>query len=589
MIPNEIIDQILDKTDIIEVISGYISLKKAGQNFKARCPFHEEKTGSFVVSPAKQIYHCFGCGAGGNAIGFLMRHEKMPFLEAIQILAEKTGVSLPRNSGAGSVKDSLAEKLYAVNDAACNFYEENLTKACGKGAYRYFIERGINTATIKRFRLGFAEEAWDGLIKHCSTKSIDAETLSGAGLILQKEGKTSWYDRFRNRIIFPIFDQRNRILGFGGRALGDVMPKYVNSPETHIYSKGRRLYGLNFSREFIRKQGYAIIVEGYFDLIMPFQNEIKNIVATLGTALTTEQIRALRRITKNVIMIYDSDKAGEGATLRSLDLLIEEDMNVRVAILPKGADPDSFVRKEGKAGLREALKNSKDLFDYKLGTLTAKFKKSEPRGKARIVEEMLPTLNRIKNAVLKEGYLKKMSEELSVDESSVRMELAKVKPASNVPPGRGPGYFVEAGAKKAPPAGLAEMTLLAIALEDASSIEKIEKGLGLPGFKNTSVGKIFKEMGELHKKGKKIIPSHLISYLEDSSAEAVISEATSLGQIIQDKDRVMEDCLRHLRKDNLKEALHNMQFKIREAENSADSGMITKLIVEYNDLVKRGV
>ena len=413
MIPNETIDGILDKTDIVELISAYVSLKRAGQSFKARCPFHEEKTPSFIVSPAKQIYHCFGCGAGGNAISFLMRHEKMDFIESIQMLADKVGVSLPRTAGTKKGEDTFAASLYNVNNMACSLFQENLTKDFGKDALRYFAERGINENTLKLFRLGFAEDAWRGMLGRLKEKGVESDTLVKSGLVVQNNDGGNLYDRFRGRIIFPIFDARSRVLGFGARALDNSLPKYINSPETHIYRKGAQFYGLNFAKDHIRTLNYVVLVEGYFDLILPFQNGIKNIVATLGTALTVQQIRALKRFTRNAIMIYDADRAGEEASLRSLDLLVTEEMDVRIAILPKGSDPDSFVRREGKAGFTRILKESKDLFDYKLGVLTSRFKIDDPRGKARIAGGMLPTIARIKNAVLKSAYLRKISDRLS--------------------------------------------------------------------------------------------------------------------------------------------------------------------------------
>ena len=235
MIPNETIDGILDKTDIVELISAYVSLKRAGQSFKARCPFHEEKTPSFIVSPAKQIYHCFGCGAGGNAISFLMRHEKMDFIESIQMLADKVGVSLPRTAGTKKGEDTFAASLYNVNNMACSLFQENLTKDFGKDALRYFAERGINENTLKLFRLGFAEDAWRGMLGRLKEKGVESDTLVKSGLVVQNNDGGNLYDRFRGRIIFPIFDARSRVLGFGARALDTSLPKYINSPEPHIY------------------------------------------------------------------------------------------------------------------------------------------------------------------------------------------------------------------------------------------------------------------------------------------------------------------------------------------------------------------
>ena len=580
MIPNEVIDKILDKTDIVEIISAYITLKKAGQNFRARCPFHEEKTPSFMVSPAKQIYHCFGCAAGGNAIGFLMNHEKMDFIEALKVLADKTGVSLPNFGGNQNTKTTLADKLYTVNDLTCSLYQKNLTDESGKRAYKYFIDRGLNDRTIKLFRLGFAQDIWQGLIHHSKSKNIDIALLEKAGLVLKAEQSGNWYDRFRNRIIFPILNIRGKILGFGGRALDESLPKYMNSPETNIYTKGKHLYGMNFSKQYIKKQDYAIIVEGYFDLILPFQNEIRNIVATLGTALTTEQIINLKRFTKNVIMVYDSDTAGEEATLRSLDILIEEDMNVRIAILPKGTDPDSFVRKEGRVGFIKILKESKDIFDYKLGRLTSRFTKDQPRGKARIVAGMLPTLAKIKNAVLKSSYLKRMSEELSVDEESIRSELKKVK--------MGPvdTYRAQTESKEKKSESIAEMALLAIVLEDADPVKMIKKDLGFEKFKDRTIASILERVYELHKSGKEIIPSHLMGYFEDYNSERIISDAMNMTETIKNKNKVIEDCFRHIRKSHLRFTLNSIQYKIKAAETAKDGTKINQLIIQYNDLIK---
>ncbi|MGB2705558.1 MAG: DNA primase [Candidatus Omnitrophota bacterium] len=570
MIPNEVINRILDRVDIVEIISGYVPLKKAGQNFKARCPFHQEKTPSFMVNPAKQIFHCFGCGAGGNVISFLMKYEKMDFIEAIKTLADKANVPLPRQRPGEREKTSFAERLYEVNNLACGFFQENLAGEAGREARRYFIQRGLNERTIKHFRLGFAQDSWRALIDYCKRKNVGEDILEKAGLVLLNETNRNFYDRFRARIIFPIFSLRNRVLGFGARALGEAMPKYMNSPETHVYSKGKQLYGMNFAKEFIRRQGYVVIAEGYFDLILPFQNDVKNVVATLGTALTLEQIGAIRRFTKNVIMIYDSDTAGEAAALRGLDLLIGQDMNVRIAVLPKGNDPDSFVRKEGRDGFMRVLGESRDLFDYKLGTLTAKFKKSEPRSTARIVEEMLPTLARIKNAVLKSGYLKKMSEELSVDEESIRTELGKVRPEY------ARDYSARVGPEEPQLARRAEMTLLAIALEDTNSAATIEEKLGFEKFKSKTVVKILEKITALQKSGKKVIPSHLVSCFEDAKIEEIIAKALSIAPTIQDRDKGLRDCFRHILDENVKEA----------ARNNPDIHEVKRLIAEHQNMLK---
>jgi len=586
MIPNETIDRILDRVDIVEVISGYLPLKKAGQNFKARCPFHEEKTPSFTVNPSKQIFHCFGCGTGGNVIRFLMKYEKMDFIEAIKILADKANISLPRQGSPDGQKNSFSEKLYEINELACDFFQKNLTGDSGKEARTYFVQRGLHERTIRDFRLGFAQDSWQELVNYFKAKNVGGDMLEKAGLVLRRETDGNFYDRFRGRIIFPIFDPRKKILAFGSRAFGEAVPKYMNSPETHIYSKGKHLYGLNFAKDHLRKQGYAIIAEGYFDLILPFQNGIRNIVATLGTALTLEQIGAIKRFTKNVIIIYDSDVAGETAALRGLDLLIGESMNVRIAVLPRGDDPDSFVRREGSVKLMNILKESRDLFDYKLGILTAKFKKSEPRAVARIVEEMLPTLARIKNAVLRSGYLKKMSEKLSIDEAAIRDEFGKVRLRDgsakdfSARPGRENLRLSRLSAAEPQVSQFprpAEMTLLAIALEDASLAATIGEKLGFEKLKSRVIAGVIEKIGELQKNGQKAIPSHLATCFDDEKTNEIMARALSIAPTIQDRDKGMRDCFRHIIDANVREA----------ARNNPDIHEVKRLIVEHRNMVEK--
>ncbi|MFA4993615.1 MAG: DNA primase, partial [Candidatus Omnitrophota bacterium] len=285
-IPESLLEDILSRVDIVEIISGYIPLKKAGRNFKANCPFHHEKTPSFTVSPERQIYHCFGCGESGNAFKFLMRHERMEFPEAVEILAKKSGVILPEHNNPDAARHlSLSSQLYKINELALNFYENNL-QASGASACRdYLLNRGISIQTIKDFHLGLASSGWDSLINYLRSKGVSLSLMEKAGLILPKESG-GYYDRFRNRIIFPIRDVRNRVIGFGARVMDKTLPKYVNSPETPVYVKGRNLFGLNLSKDHIRDNDFAIIVEGYLDFMIPYQEGLCNVVASQGTALT---------------------------------------------------------------------------------------------------------------------------------------------------------------------------------------------------------------------------------------------------------------------------------------------------------------
>ncbi|MCX5715812.1 MAG: DNA primase, partial [Candidatus Omnitrophica bacterium] len=418
-IPDNVIDQIQDRIDIVEVIGSYLPLKKAGRNYRGLCPFHHEKTPSFMVSQDKQIFHCFGCGEGGNVFNFLMKYERLEFPEAVRMLAQKAGVVIPeRLSAESKAQSSLSSKLYAANEMASAYFQNVLRQdSLGKKAYAYLLGRGLNDETIKMFRLGFASSSWDDLINYAKQKGTSADILEKSGLAIAKENG-GYYDRFKERIMFTIFDPKSRILGFGGRVFlppeadqpsadkANNSPKYMNSPETSIYNKGRNLYGLNFTWKFIRDEDEAVIVEGYLDLIVPFQHGIKNMVSSLGTSLTEDQIRLIGRYTKNTVIIFDPDKAGELATLRSLDLLLQEDLSVKVVRLPEGFDPDSFISRYGAQEFKNRIKTGQSLFDYKMSVLLSKYDKSRLEDKAKITGEMLPTIARVQNAVLQSGYIK---------------------------------------------------------------------------------------------------------------------------------------------------------------------------------------
>lgn len=583
MLPNELVDKVLDQTDIVEVISSRIPLKKTGRNFKANCPFHSEKTPSFVVSPDKQIFHCFGCGEGGNAVSFLMKYEKLDFREVMKLLADKAGIKLPDLRPADGERSSgIGDKLFAVNEAAKNFYKAYLYSAEGKMFHRYLKERGLTDDVIKVFQLGSAPNMWDGLISHFSKKNTGIDLLEKAGLVLAREQGKGHYDRFRNRCVFPIFDIRQKVIGFGARGLDpNAQPKYINSPETPIYNKGRNLYGLNFSKGYIKEQDYAVIVEGYFDLIVPFQYGVKNIVATLGTALTPDQVKLLKRFSQTAVVVFDSDKAGEEASLRGLDLLVSMDMNVRIATLPKGSDPDSYVRKNGKDAFLGIVKASKDLFDYKMALLMAKFNKEGVRGRAAIATLMLPTIARIPNEILKAAFLKKLSGMLSIDEAALRAELKKVK--------KDYSYTVdwdESGKGKKRKVNTAELMLLSIVLENPDDLKAIEKDMNIGQFTEANIRNIMLKVKELNEGAHEVAPSKLIAYFDEEDVRTIISEAVGIYESISDKDKVLSDCIKKINKDHSKEEEDRLRNEIRFAQNANDAKKTDDLMYRLNELIK---
>ena len=578
-IPEKIIDQIQDRINIVDVISHYIPLKKAGRNYKATCPFHNEKTPSFVVSPDKQIYHCFGCGAGGNVFSFVMRHENLQFPEAVEMLADKAGIVLPRGIGQREETTSFANQLYSINEAACRFFQTCL--ANNDAANEYLRSRGLGEETIRKFKIGCAPDAWEALLNFFKNKGVSANILEKAGLVIAND-KGGHYDRFRNRIIFPIVDLKDRVLGFGARVLDASLPKYINSPETVVYSKGRNLYGLNLSKEYIKKEGYALVVEGYLDFIVPYQAGVGNIIATLGTALTADQIKLLKRFANTVIMVYDPDEAGEAASLRNLDLFISEDVNVYIAELSDGLDPDGYIRKFGAEDFLKLIKASKNIFEYKLDKLSQRFDITTTHGKANIANNMLPTISRINNAVLKSSLVKKLAERLAVDEEAIRIELKKVKPD-----------HVEKRDTIAPIeikkySWAAEMIILALLLDGGSFIERISQALSPEEFKNSSIRDAVNAIFKLHKERNEMItPAQLINHLGNSAVvSALISETVGALETIRDKERAMTDCIARIRKDNIKDRLKRLQEEINTACNQRDEEKANRLVAEFNNIVK---
>ncbi len=358
-VPPEILQQIRDRIDIIDLISTYVSLSKAGQNFKGLCPFHSEKSPSFSVNPVRQMFYCFGCSVGGDAFTFLMKQEGMDFMEALRELSQRTGVALPerRESAAKTTSGLSRERYFHLYQLAASWYHRNLQETPeGQVARDYLDQRGITRESWNTFQLGFVPEGWNGLSKWLEQQSVKPEELIQAGLVARKESedgtRISTYDRFRGRVMFPIADPRGQVLGFGGRILKDgASPKYLNSPETDLFFKGRSLYGMDKARQSATASGRFYLVEGYFDVIALHQNGIENAVAPLGTALTSDHVQILRRLAPSVMLVFDGDAAGIGAALRTLDLFMNSGIEVRVLLLPAGEDPDTFIRKNGVSGV----------------------------------------------------------------------------------------------------------------------------------------------------------------------------------------------------------------------------------------------
>jgi DNA primase len=418
------IEEIKSRVDIVELATQYLTLKKAGRNYLGLCPFHQEKTPSFTVNREKQIFYCFGCGEGGNAITFLMKIAGKTFPEAIKELAEKTGVVLPpRLTGKeGRNKDSLRESITDLNLRAAQQYARNLYSPIGKTAREYLQKRGITEETIKQFRLGFAPDTWRSLTDHIEGSGLSLKMAEQAGLVIAGK-EDSYYDRFRGRLIFPIENVFGEIVAFGGRILGEGEPKYLNSPESPVYIKGRNLYGLNKTKEEIRKKGFALIVEGYFDLISLWNAGVGNVVASLGTALTREHLELLRRYTVDVVALFDPDEAGRKALDRSLELFLVMNMRAKALVLPGGLDPDDYVKKFGKDKLEELIANAQPLSDYYIENVLGGGKTFED--KREMIKTAMEFVGKISDKKEKDLFIKRIAEKTGIDQELLIKETYK--------------------------------------------------------------------------------------------------------------------------------------------------------------------
>ena len=426
-IPESKIEEIRASASIVDIISDSVQLRKRGKNYIGLCPFHSEKTPSFTVSEEKQIFHCFGCHTGGNVFKFLMEYEKISFVEAVQELAEKLGITLEYDEQAGTEKQSEQELLYEINTTVARYFSDNLLHdEKGEIARKYFENRKIKTQTMRSFGLGYAFPGRDDLVNFLTEKKIDIERSLTLGLISSYEDGRL-YDKLSGRIIFPIFSPNQRVIAFAGRVLEaeQKAAKYLNSPESLIYIKGRILYGLSHAKDEIRKLDKAIIVEGYMDLISLYQNGIKNVVAVSGTALTDEQVQLLSRYTKNVVLLFDADTAGIKASMRSIEILLKRDMDIKIASVPAGEDPDSFVNKFGKEKFDEIIQKAQNFLEYQSAQYEAQGMFNEPAKMTEAIRELVKPIALINDELKRILLIKNIAKKFNLREKLLEDELTK--------------------------------------------------------------------------------------------------------------------------------------------------------------------
>ena len=432
MIDRETVDRIYAAANIVDIIGEYVTLKRKGVNYQACCPFHNEKTPSFVVSPSKGVYKCFGCGKGGNAVTFLMEHENITYPEALKMVAKRYGIEVKEKEMSEEEvrRNDDRESMFALNGWAADYFSNYLhheTEGMSVGMTYFRQKRGMTDATIKKFGLGFCPAKGDRMSKDALAAGYKQEFLVSTGLSLQRESDGSLYDRFRDRVIFPVHNISGRIVAFGGRTLrtDKQVAKYQNSPESEIYSKKRELYGLYFAKKAIQQQDFAIMVEGYTDVISMHQAGVENVVSSSGTSLTTEQIRLLNRFTKNITVIYDGDSAGIHASLRGIDMILKEGMNVRVVLLPEPEDPDSFARSHTASELQEYIRaNEQDFLEFK-AKLLLQDAEGDPIRKAALIADMVQSVSVIPDPIQRSVYIKECARIMDIDEQILISEVAR--------------------------------------------------------------------------------------------------------------------------------------------------------------------
>ena len=579
MIPDTQVDEVRARADIVEIVGEAVQLKRSGKDFKANCPFHEERTPSFYVVPAKGFYKCFGCGESGDVFAFVMKRQGLDFVEAVKYVASRSGVEIREVSRAKAEEDPHRH-FYEANAFARAFFQGQLwDEAVGREARDYMDARGIGRETAESCGLGFAPDSWRGLRDAAAHHGIGDEVLMEVGLLTQSERAKEPYDRFRNRIVFPIEGVSDKVLGFGGRVLGvgaEGSPKYVNSPESPIYHKGRVLYGLPNAKNHIRREKVALVVEGYMDAVSMTAAGIQNVVAPLGTALTREQAELLKRYAKRVLLLFDSDTAGIKATFRAGDVLLEVGLHPSVVTFPSGEDPDTIVRKEGAAGLRHYLDQAVDVLDRKLHILEERDYFSSIERTRSAVDRLLPTIRATRDSALQDIYVSKVAEKTGVRRETLEEELRRQKHTVPVRTPR-PVDRRRAAPPPAVPRLGAQRKLLLLMVQDREWVVRAAEHVGPGDFFDSAFRDIFEALVE---------DPELTHAPEGMAAESarIMDELLSDPEELSQAHRVFEESLSRMRIAVVDTRLEELDLRIRRAE-SADEELA--LLREKADLGKQ--
>lgn len=561
-IPDHILEEVRSRADIVEVVSDYVPLKAAGKNFKGLCPFHQEKTPSFTANREKQIYHCFGCGAGGNVFRFLMQMEDLPFIESVRRLAARFQVTIPETSKSPGNADTWNKKevIYKLNAEAADYYHNLLlNSAGGKKARDYLEQRGINRETLERFKLGWAPDEWHGLMTHLESKEkISTDLLVNAGLVVKKEkegSRDSHYDRFRGRLMFPIFEGQNRVIGFGGRVLGEGEPKYLNTSETPVYKKGQHLYGHHLAKDAFRKRDQALIVEGYFDVIQCHQAGIENAVATCGTALTPGQGLSLKHYTTNTVLVFDSDAAGKAAADRGFEVLTNQGLNVHVVALPGGEDPDSYLKKGQREVFEKMISQAPPFLTYRLVRAREETNDNSLEGKISVVNKLLPFLAKVPNPVERTEWVRQISEKLDINDRAF-LEQLKNTLAQNRTRVDAPRETEEST-----PGFDTEFFLLQLMLSGEELAREIRRQVKIEEFDQSRYRELAQKSYEMLDEGEMLRVDRLLDRVETPESKSELSRIAIEPLEFDNPARAIVECVTTLRKRPYRDRLKTLQME----------------------------
>ena len=589
-IADEKIDEIRERTDIVEVVSSYLSLKRSGVNHQGLCPFHQEKSPSFNVNSARQIFHCFGCGVGGNVFSFLMRMEGLSFPDAVRRLGEKVGVEVEEEAVSPEEvrRRDERERILRINEVAGEFYQQLLlTDEEGAPGRRYLRQRGYESEIVRTFQLGFAPGGWESLAKHLTGKSFSSEDSQKAGLVRPGKQERGDYDLFRNRLLFPIHDLQGRMVAFGGRVLDDSLPKYINSPETAVYHKGQTLYGLYQARDAMRHNGEALVVEGYFDVLALHRAGFPGAVATCGTALTADHARLLKRYADKILLIFDEDAAGRQATFRAMDALVPAGLLVSVVTMPVGEDPDSLLKEKGEEGFRLCLDAARPVLEVFIED-QLRVNDESVEGRARAAEQVLERIKRLPGDLQRSLYVKRLAELTGLD-----VELLKSKVRGGVPAlkqGRAPAQSNPVR-KLAAETGQTQKYLLRLMLMDDQQRRLVRQ----EGTADLFIDDLFRGLADylLSREDEEgNLPDDLIDAALDADQQSLLTSLTfqEAGDWADNADKIFTDCRRAASNYALKRRLKEISSLEDEARNNNDEAGLTKYLrerMEINQKLKK--